>query len=355
MGYRLLRPLLFALDPEVAHGLALRALGALQGVPPLERRVARRCSPASPRLAQELLGCRFPAPVGLAAGFDKDARVVRAMAALGAGSVEVGTVTPRPQAGNPRPRLFRHTGARSLQNALGFNSAGADVVEQNLLKMRPLGIPVGLNFGKNRSTSIEVAQQDYFQLIERLAPLADYVVLNVSSPNTPGLRALQAAAELEPLVAGARQRTDRPVLVKIAPDLEPAEAVELGLCAVEAGAAGLVATNTSADSALLPGARPGGGLSGRVLAGPSFALLRALAGGLHGRCLLVSAGGVDSAEEAYRRLRAGASLVQLYTGLVFEGPGLFRRIHRGLLELLDRDGFGSIAEAIGADRRAEAA
>ncbi len=355
MGYRLLRPLLFTLDAETAHGLAVRALAGLQRLPALERAVARRWAPASPRLAQELLGCRFSRPVGLAAGFDKDGRLVRAFAALGAGSVEVGTVTPRPQPGNPRPRLFRFTAERSLQNSLGFNSSGREVVERNLELSADSGIPVGVNIGKNGDTPIEVANQDFFELVEALGPRAAYLVLNVSSPNTPGLRSLQAAESLVPLVAGARQRTDRPLLVKLAPDLEPGAAVELARAVVEAGAAGIVATNTTVDRTLLPGARPEGGLSGRVLRERSFALLQALAGALFGRCLLISVGGVDSAEEAYRRLRAGASLVQLYTGLVFQGPGLFERIHRGLVERLDRDGFASIAEAVGADLRAEAA
>ncbi len=355
MGYRLLRPLLFALEPEAAHRLATRALATLQRVPVLERAVARRCAVGSSRLAQDLLGCRFPAPVGLAAGFDKDGRLLSAFAALGAGSIEVGTVTPRAQPGNPRPRLFRYAGERSLQNRLGFNSSGCDQVEKNLAAQRILGIPVGVNLGKNRDTPIELAKDDYFMLIDRLAGRADYLALNVSSPNTPGLRALQAADRLLPLLAGARERTDRPLLVKIAPDLEPAAAVELALAAVEAGAAGIIATNTSADRSLLPRAHAEGGLSGRVLTERSFLLLRALAGAVFGRCVLVSVGGVDSAAEAYRRLRAGASLVQLYTGLVFEGPGLFRRIHGGLLELLDRDGFGSISEAVGADLSAVAA
>jgi dihydroorotate dehydrogenase len=355
MGYPLLRPLLFALEPEAAHGLATRALAGLQRLPALERAVARRCALASPRLVQDLFGCRFPGPVGLAAGFDKDGRLVRAFAALGAGSVEVGTVTPRPQPGNPKPRLFRYPAERSLQNSLGFNSSGKVVVERNLRFSADSGIPVGVNLGNNSDTPIEVAKRDFLELVEALGPWADYLVLNVSSPNTPGLRSLQTAEGLVPLLAGARQLTDRPVLVKLAPDLEPAAAVELARAAVEGGAAGVVATNTTVDRTLLPGARPEGGLSGRVLRERSFTQLQALAGALFGRCALVSVGGVDSAAEAYRRLRAGASLVQLYSGLVFEGPALFRRIHRGLLELLDRDGLGSIAEAVGADLRREAA
>ncbi|MGH9464102.1 MAG: dihydroorotate dehydrogenase (quinone), partial [Thermoanaerobaculia bacterium] len=193
MAYRQLRPLLFALDPEAAHGLAARSLATLERLPALERAVTRRCAVASPRLAQDLLGCRFPRPVGLAAGFDKDGRLVRAFAALGAGSIEVGTVTPRPQPGNPRPRVFRYPAARSLQNALGFNSSGKMAVERNLRLSADSGIPVGVNIGKNLETPIEVAADDYFDLVEHLGPRAAYLALNVSSPNTPGLRSLQTA------------------------------------------------------------------------------------------------------------------------------------------------------------------
>ncbi len=351
LGYRLLRPLLFALDAERAHGLAVAALSRMQRLGPLRAAIARRCAPHDERLAVEVLGRRFPSPVGLAAGFDKDGRLVPAFAALGAGSVEVGTVTPRPQPGNPRPRLFRLAAQESLQNALGFNSAGMERVEQNIRNAGNFAVPVGVNVGKGREAAIEVAGGDYLSLIERLSAVADYFVLNVSSPNTPGLRRLEEPAFLASLLVAARQLTPRPLLVKIDPDLDPAVALDLALAAVEAGAAGLVATNTSVDATLLPaGRRAVGGLSGRLLREKSFAMLRALAP-LAGRCILVSVGGIDSAAEAYRRLRAGASLVQLYTGLVYRGPGIFRRLNEGLLELLTRDGFETIGEAVGADLR----
>jgi dihydroorotate dehydrogenase len=353
--YERLAPLLFRLDPERAHALGKRALAAVAAVPPLDARWRRRHRVDDPRLAQTLLGRRFPNPVGLAAGFDKDAEVVRAMPALGFGFVEVGTVTPEPQAGNPRPRLFRFPGAATLQNRLGFNNRGMAALADRLDRLDRLDrrgrleLPLGVNLGKNGATPPEQALDDYARLLAAFGPRADYLVVNVSSPNTPGLRDLQSREFLAAVLGAARAATDRPVLVKLDPDLDPARAVELAVAAVDAGAAGIVATNTTADLSLVPGATGGGGLSGAVLREPSYRTLRALAEALFGRTLLVSVGGIDSAAEAYRRIRAGASLVQLYTALVFHGPRLIADINRGLLDLLDADGFPTLADAVGAD------
>jgi dihydroorotate dehydrogenase len=349
LAYSLIRPLLFAVEAERAHEWATAALRAAQRSAWLRRRFRGACRVDDARLGQRVLGRLFANPVGVAAGFDKDARMVPGLAALGFGAVEVGTVTPRPQPGNPRPRLWRHPAVRSLQNRLGFNSAGAAVVAANLKALGGHPVPVGVNLGVNRDTPREEAAADYARLVEALDGLADYFVVNVSSPNTPGLRDLQAADLLAKVLAATAQRTTTPVLVKIAPDMPAAAAVELGEAAVEAGAAGLIATNTTVDYDLIPGAERSGGLSGAVLRERSFTLLQALAGALAGRCVLISVGGVDSAREAYRRLRAGASLVQLYSALIYEGPGLAGRINRGLLRLLEDDGLSDITAAIGAD------
>jgi dihydroorotate dehydrogenase len=355
--YRLAKPLLFRLDAERAHALGKRFLRLVAAMPPMARRLERRNRVDDPRLTQHLLGLDFAMPVGLAAGFDKDGEVVAALPALGFGFAEIGTVTPRPQAGNPKPRMFRYPEAESLQNRLGFNNGGAAALARRLdalpaeLRRR---LPLGVNLGKNRDTPRERALDDYRALLETFAPRADYLVINVSSPNTPGLRDLQSEAFLRPLLAAAREIGERPVLVKIDPDLGEAAAVELAAMAVDAGAAGIVATNTTVDHALLPGCQASGGLSGRVLRERSFRTLAALARELFGRTLLVSVGGIDSAAEAYRRLRAGASLLQLYTPLVFHGPGLVGDVHRGLLARMERDGFARLADAVGADVRAGA-
>ncbi|HEX2163141.1 MAG TPA: quinone-dependent dihydroorotate dehydrogenase [Thermoanaerobaculia bacterium] len=350
--YRRLRPLLFRLDAERAHGLGKRTLAALGAVPPLARRLERASLPDDPRLAQELWGRRFPSPVGLAAGFDKDGEAVAALPALGFGFAEIGTVTPRPQPGNPRPRLFRLPGAAGLHNRLGFNNAGAAALAARLRALPPAlraRLPLAVNLGKNKDTPPERALDDYRRLLAVFAPLADFLVVNVSSPNTPGLRDLQSESFLAAVLAAAREVGAPPVLVKLDPDTELPRLVALAAAAVEAGAAGIVATNTTVDHSLAAGVRGPGGLSGAVLRERSFAVLRALGGELGGRAVLVSVGGVDSAEEVYRRLRAGARLVELYTALVYRGPRLLGEIHRGLLALLERDGLGSVAEAVGAD------
>jgi dihydroorotate dehydrogenase len=349
-GYAALRPLLFRLDPETSHGLGIGALRALQGMPPLARTLERRYRVDAAPLQQTLFGRVFPNPVGLAAGFDKDAVVVRGLAALGFGFVEVGTVTPRPQAGNPRPRLFRLPAAESLQNALGFNNAGMEAARHRLETLGPSPVPLGVNVGKNKATPPEEALGDYEVLIRTLEPFGDYLVVNLSSPNTPGLRDLQNESFVRALLAAAGGLTRKPVLVKIAPDLDPEAAAGLAEVAVEAGAAGIVATNTTNDYSLLPGVRDFGGLSGKVLREKSFQVFEAVARRLFGRAVLISVGGIDSGAEAYRRIRAGASLLQVYTALIYQGPSLARQINAELLTLLERDGVKEIGEAVGGDR-----
>jgi dihydroorotate dehydrogenase len=350
LSYKLLRALLFRLDPETAHNLALRSLGLLQSIPPLCRSVGHHLSVTDRCLRQEVWGNEFGNPVGLAAGFDKNGSVATAVAALGFGFVEVGTVTPRSQPGNPRPRIFRFPDEGTLQNALGFNNRGMAAMKAELGRRRPAGVPVGINIGKNKATPVERAEEDYAALFAEFSESCDYFVVNVSSPNTPGLRSLQEVASVQALVRKGRELTPKPILVKLAPDLEDRAAVELGCAAVEAGAAGIVLTNTTTDYDLIPGADRVGGLSGRVLKKRSFELLERVAAELFGRCLLVSVGGVDTAAEAYRRLRAGASLLQIYTGLVFQGPTLVRDINRDLAALMAQDGAKSLNEVIGADR-----
>jgi dihydroorotate dehydrogenase len=349
--YPALRRLLFRLDPEASHGIGMAALRAAQAVPGVAGALARRHLVDAAPLRQTLFGREFPNPVGLAAGFDKNAEAVRAIPALGFGFAEVGTVTPLPQPGNPKPRLFRHAAEHSLQNALGFNNSGLAAMRRRLERVYPAPLPLGVNLGKNKATPPERALADYETLIRGLHDLADYLVVNLSSPNTPGLRDLQNEEFLRALFGVAKGITGMPILVKIAPDLDPAQAVALSETAVDAGAAGVIATNTTIDYSLLPGARDSGGLSGAVLREKSFRVFEAVAKALFGKAVLIGVGGIDSGAEAYRRLRAGASLVQVYTALVYEGPGLPRRINEELLALMARDGISHITDLIGADRR----
>ena len=340
---------LLRLEPETAHDLAIDALRVGQAVGLPLSLLRRRCVVRDPRLEQHLWGKRFPNPVGLAAGFDKNAEVLRGMAAAGFGFLEVGTVTPMPQRGNPKPRVFRHPEQQTLQNALGFNNAGAMAMAKRLRAQRPYPVPVGINIGKNRKTPAEDAALDYNRLTEDLAELSDYLVINVSSPNTPGLRDMQRTGTAVSLLEGCLERTTKPVLVKMAPDLEDGEAVSLALAVMDAGAAGLVMTNTTIDYSLLPGAEPRGGLSGRVLKKRSFELLRLVASNLRGRGVLISVGGIDSAEDVYARLKNGASLVQLYTAMVYQGPLLIGKMVKELVGLLERDGVSNLEETIGSE------
>jgi dihydroorotate dehydrogenase len=350
--YPLLRPILRALPPETAHRLTLAALATGLG--------GRIPTPDPPILAQRLWGRDFANPIGIAAGFDKDGLVPDALLGLGFGFVEIGTVTPLPQPGNPRPRVFRLDSDGALINRLGFNSGGLDRLAARLeaRRSRPAGRKagiVGVNIGRNRDSTDAVA--DYAEGVRRTAALTDYLVVNVSSPNTPGLRDLQVRAVLEDLLrrllaARAGTGSSVPLLVKIAPDLAPAEVADIAAVALAVGIDGIVVANTTVarpPGLRSPHAGEAGGLSGRPLFEPSTALLGEIYRLTRGRLPLVGVGGVASAADAYAKIRAGASLVQLYTALVFAGPSLLGQIKAGLAELLRRDGFASVSEAVGAD------
>jgi len=334
--YRLIRPILFRFDPERAHALSLALWRGIGSSDALSAAAARALAPRNPRPV-ELLGLRFPHRVGLAAGYDKDGIAWRGLAAAGFGHVEVGTVTPRPQPGNPRPRVFRLAGDRSLINRLGFPSAGARRVSPLLETRRSNAAVLGVNLGKNKDTPLERAVFDYEDGMDRLGPVADYLVVNVSSPNTPGLRELERRDKLEPLLARLVARRDEiagraervlPLLVKLSPDLDDT-ALDEALAAVEATSVdGLIATNTTLDRPELRSRRRDepGGLSGAALAARSTAFVRAVHRRTGGRLPIVASGGVMGPADARAKLEAGASLVQLYTGLVYEGFGLLRRI-----------------------------
>jgi dihydroorotate dehydrogenase len=345
--YALVRPLLRAMPPEAAHRLTLAALAAGLG--------GSRDASDPHELRQSLWGLDFPNPIGIAAGFDKDARAPEALLRAGFGFVEIGTVTPRPQPGNPKPRVFRLEADGALINRMGFNSGGLDRLIDRMKSRRSEAGIVGVNVGKNRDSADAAA--DYVEGVRRAAPLADYLAVNVSSPNTPGLRDLQSRAVLEALLrdvlaARAASGARPPLLVKIAPDLTPGERTDIAAVAVATGIDGIIVSNTTIarpSGLRSPQAGEAGGLSGRPLFEPSTALLAEMYLLTEGRLPLVGVGGVASAADAYAKIRAGASLVQLYTALVFAGPALLREIKAGLAALLRRDGFASIAEAVGAD------
>jgi dihydroorotate dehydrogenase len=343
-----LMPLLRGMDPERAHGVALAALRAgLAG---------SDLSEDDPVLATEALGQHFSNPIGLAAGFDKDAVAVRPLMRLGFGFVEAGTVTPRPQEGNPRPRLFRLDEDRAAINRMGFNNAGLEAFVARLAALpRPLPAPLGANIGVNKEDARP--ERDYAALYAALAPHADYVALNVSSPNTPGLRDLQGEERLAAILDAIGRAAEvismpPPLLVKLGPDLaEDALGPIVEACAAR-GVAGLIVSNTTTarpDGLRSPHRAEAGGLSGASLFAPSTAMLRRLHRLARGRLVLIGAGGVANGEDALAKVRAGASLVQLYTAFALDGPAAVRRIKDGLAAALKREGFARVADAVGTD------
>jgi dihydroorotate dehydrogenase len=335
------------LPPETAHRTTLSLLGAAGPLLPA-------AEADDPRLAVEVLGLRFGNPIGLAAGFDKDAIAPDAMAKFGFGFVECGTVTPRPQIGNPRPRLFRLKADHAVVNRMGFNNQGMEAMAARLARRTRSGI-VGINIGANKDSVDRSA--DYRDAFSKLAPFASYVTVNVSSPNTPGLRGLQNKSELEHLLAlltdaRAKMGLRVPLLLKIAPDIDPAGADDIAQVTLASGIEGLIVSNTTiARPTTLKSseAQQSGGLSGAPLFEPSTALLRAMRQRVGTRLVLVGAGGVASGADVYAKICAGASLVQLYTALAYEGPGLVMRLKRELLDCLVRDGLTRVRDAVGRD------
>ncbi|MCY7270537.1 MAG: quinone-dependent dihydroorotate dehydrogenase [Sphingomonas bacterium] len=341
--FSLLRPLVFALDAERAHRATIAALKLLP---------KRRPPSFAGSLTTSIAGLGFPSPVGLAAGFDKDGEVPAAMLGLGFGFVEVGTVTPRAQAGNPKPRLFRLAEDQAVINRLGFNNRGQAAAANRLAVRDPTRGVVGINIGANKDSEDRIA--DYAAGVRAMAPLADYLTVNISSPNTPGLRDLQAGGELvELLAAVAEVRIDGvPIFLKVAPDLESGDHQRIVRAAIDGGIDALIVANTTLSRPVLKSRHSGeaGGLSGaplRSLALDQLRLFRATSGG---QLPLIAAGGIASAEDAWARIVAGASLVQLYSGLVYHGPGLARRIATGLAAILQREDIANIADAVGTER-----
>lgn len=353
--FPLIRPVVHAFDAETAHNLTVSSLRlGLDGL------IGRKGDDAV--LASEAFGLCFPNPIGLAAGFDKNAETIKAAHKIGFGFAEAGTVTPKPQVGNEKPRLFRLSPDKAVINRFGFNNKGLSYFASRLEKLSPAGAkPFGANVGANKTTDDKT--DDYVTGIQALYGLSDYFTVNISSPNTPGLRALQSREALEELVGRVlRARQEKidtgaayiPILVKIAPDLTKDDVADIAHVALKSEIDGLIVSNTTIvrpDSLKSKYASEMGGLSGAPLMEPSTKILADMFRATEGKVSLIGVGGVSSGQDAYRKIRAGASLVQLYSALVYEGPGLVNRIKDELAALLKKDGFASVSEAVGADHR----
>jgi dihydroorotate dehydrogenase len=353
--YALTRPFLFRLDAERAHHLVLDTAEKIARSPALCTVVETLYgAPKDPRLEQKLLGLTLPTPIGLAAGLDKDGVAIDFWAALGFGFVEVGTVTPGSgQPGNDPPRLARVIPGRALVNRMGFNNKGADALAVRL-KQRRTKIPVGANIGKAKATPLDRAAEDYVACLRAVWAEVDYVTINVSSPNTPGLRDLQAVSALEPLLtrviaenrsmAKDSGKDPRPILLKISPDLADEDLDRVADLSIEVGIDGIIATNTTMSA---PFVTPfPGGISGKPLHDRALACTERLSQRIRGRIPIVGVGGISSADDAWERIRAGAQLVQIYSALIYEGPGLVRALTRGLLARIERDGYSNLEAAL---------
>ncbi|BBZ13483.1 quinone-dependent dihydroorotate dehydrogenase [Mycobacterium branderi] len=350
--YGALRRALFLVPPERIHTIVFAGLRGVTAGAPLRQPLHRLLAPTDPILASTVFGVRFPGPLGLAAGFDKDGVGLKTWGALGFGYAEVGTVTAQPQPGNPPPRMFRLPADRALLNRMGFNNEGAGKLATRLARQAP-DVPIGVNIGKTKSTPVEQAADDYRASARLVGPLASYLVVNVSSPNTPGLRDLQAVESLRPILSAVLEETSTPVLVKIAPDLADSDIDEIADLAVDLGLAGIVATNTtvSRDGLLTPGveALGLGGISGPPLARRSVEVLRRLYARVGDRLVLISVGGIETADDAWERITAGASLLQGYTGFIYGGGLWAKHIHDGIARRLREGGFAALSEAVGSD------
>ncbi len=348
-SYQNLKKILFLLEPETAHSVAGFGLTIMGKLKPIRDLVKKEYLIDDKMLRQDFFGKTIPNPIGLGAGFDKNGSYIDSIGAIGFGYTEVGTVTPLPQDGNAKPRLFRLVEDNSLQNAMGFNNHGMGEMASKLQNRKNHDMCVGINIGKNKLTSEDNAINDYEILIKNLESYGDYIVINISSPNTPGLRDLQNEDFITKLFSMAKKLTKKPILLKIAPDMSSKEAIALCKIAIDSGADGIIATNTTIDYSLSSHAKDFGGISGALLTTKSRELFKAIGKEFHSKTMLISVGGIDSANEAYERIRDGASLIQIYSMLVFKGPKLLKEINLGLIELLKKDGYTHISQAIGAN------
>ncbi len=348
-NYETIKKIMFKFEPETAHHIAEYGLRILPYCRFINNYMVERNFVNNDILTQEVFGTTFHNPIGLGAGFDKNATMVKAMPAMGFGYTEIGTMTPKPQAGNAKPRLFRYPEQEAIQNAMGFNNHGAYEVIGNLKKVYPFSIPIGASIGKNKLTHEKEALNDYETLIKGFKDIADYLVVNISSPNTPNLRDLQNEEFIKEVFTMAKEITNTPILLKIAPDMQAQTAITLCKAAIKYGADGIVATNTTQDYTLLPNPKDFGGISGAVMSEKSYELFKEIGRELYDKTTLISVGGISDAKDAYRRIKAGATLIQILSGFIFKGPSMCKNINDELIQLLKADGYKNISEAIGAD------
>ncbi len=349
ISYETIKKIMFNFEPETAHHIAEYGLRILPNCRMINKYMVERNFTNNDILTQNIFGTTFHNPIGLGAGFDKNATMIKAMPAMGFGYTEIGTMTPKSQPGNPKPRLFRFPEQESIQNAMGFNNHGAYEVIQNLKKVYPFSIPIGASIGKNKLTAENEALNDYETLIKGFKDIADYLVVNISSPNTPNLRDLQNEEFIKAVFGMAKDITNTPILLKIAPDMQAQTAVTLCQTAIKYGADGIVATNTTQDYSLLPNPKDFGGISGAVMSDKSYELFKEIGRELYDKTTLISVGGISDAKDAYRRIKAGASLIQILSGFIFKGPSMCKNINEELIELLKEDGYTNISQAIGSD------
>lgn len=344
--YQKLKPILFKFDPENIHHIVENLLIITQATPMMLEKLAEKFCVVDERLKQKIEGMSFYNPVGLGAGFDKNATMVKALSAFGFGHIEIGAVTPKKQEGNPKPRIFRHIKEKSLQNSMGFNNDGSFKIAQRVNRIYPFAIPIGINIGKNKTTDEHVIS-DYKKLVSRFKHNGDYFTVNISSPNTPHLRDLQNEEFVRELFIELRKQSNKPIFLKISPDMDIDHM--LGVCssAIENGCNGIIATNTTIDYSVVANPKDKGGISGLALKKKSREIFKILSEHFFKKTILISTGGIDDGDEAYERIKLGASLVQVYSAMIFEGPSICKNINQTILQRLQEDGFKNITEAIG--------
>lgn len=345
--YRYLRNVLFKFDPELDHRLVEFCLKNFATLPVVNDILANQFCYFDESLSQEVLGMNFYNPVGLAAGFDKNATMLEGLTLLGFGFAEVGSTTFLPQPGNPKPRIFRFVQEESIQNAMGFNNDGAVRIAERLKKIYPFQTPIAVNLGKNKTA--EDALKNYEENLRIFQDLGDFYVFNVSSPNTPNLRDLQNESFVKELFTMARSYTNKPLFIKVCPDNKIENTLKVCESAIDCGANGIVATNTTMDYSLVQSPKNIGGISGRALRNKSREVFYEISKAFFNKAVLISVGGIFDGEEAYTRIKMGASLVEIYSALIFEGPSVVKKISQEVAKLLKQDGYNHISEAIGAD------